>query len=96
MQIYPADLLEDSSFRLALEGVYRKEQQMNTAAAGVVIFIASKFGTDLRLNPQLFAQLANQRLLRSFAGFHFAPGKLPLQRMSIAFRLCPTSTRPSR
>lgn len=84
-EVSPADLLEHLGLRLAAEDSNQEEQDMDAAAAWVIVFIAGQFGSHFGFDVQLLAELANERLLRRFAGLDFAAGKLPFQRVAIGF-----------
>ena len=83
-EIYPANLLKDLRIRLTTEFVYKKKQQMNAAACGVFVFIASQFGAYFCLDSQFFHQFANERLPRAFALLHLAARELPFKRVTAA------------
>lgn len=94
MQIDPRDLLEDFCFGLAGEFAHREKNQVNTAAAWIIVLIAGEFTARHGLNGQFLAQFADERLLRRFAVFYFAAGKLPLQGMPVAFSPLPDQHLP--
>lgn len=84
VQISPADLLEDSGFRLASEFRDCKKEQVHTAATRVFVLVARELGAYDCLDLQFFRKLTHERLLGGFAVLDLPARKLPLVSVPVA------------
>src|SRR5215472_8076893 len=80
---FPARFAINQVLRIALVRGHAKENQLDGAFARVFVVVAQEFLAARIAEGQFLFELARQRLFGGFAGFYFAAGKLPLQRVRL-------------
>ncbi len=89
MQIDPTDLFEDAGARFSAELGHRKKEQVDAAAARVIVLVAGKFSPYRGAYAQLLPEFANERFVGSLAVLYLAAWEFPFQRMPVAFSPLP-------
>lgn len=82
-ELDPAHLVEDLVLDFAGELPDSEELQVHGAAVTVIVANTDDGGAYDGLDAQFFLKLADQRLLRTFAGLDFSAGKFPFERHNL-------------